>query len=71
MKPRNIVLLVLIILFLIILAQNTQVVTLRLLFWKIEMSQVILVPVTMIIGFILGYLVATVARGTLGKKKRE
>jgi uncharacterized integral membrane protein len=71
MKPRTIVLLVLIILFLIILAQNTQVVTLRLLFWKIEMSQVILVPVTMIIGFILGYLVATVARGTLGKKKRE
>jgi uncharacterized integral membrane protein len=71
MKPKTIVILVLVALFAIILIQNTQVVTLRLLFWKVDMSQIILVPLTMVIGFILGYLVAKVtggSRGTHGKK---
>jgi len=44
MKPKSVVLLVVIILFLIILIQNTQVVTFRLFFWKIAISQIILVP---------------------------
>lgn len=64
MKAKTIVILVLIGLFLIILIQNTQVVTLRLLFWKIGMSQIILVPVIMLIGFVIGYLVAKATGGT-------
>ena len=62
MQAKTIVVLVLIGLFLIILVQNTQVVTLRLLFWKIDLSQIILVPLTMLLGFILGYIVAKIAR---------
>jgi uncharacterized integral membrane protein len=38
MRPKLIIVLVLIALFLIILIQNTQVVTLRLFFWKVGMS---------------------------------
>jgi len=60
MKPKTIVLLVLIVLFVIILIQNTQVVTLRLFFWKIGMSQIILIPLTMLIGLVIGYIVAQV-----------
>jgi len=60
MKTKNIVILVLLILFFIILVQNTNVVTLRLFFWKIEASQIILMPIIMAIGFIIGYLVAKV-----------
>ena len=60
MKAMTIVILVLVALFVIILVQNTQVVTLRLLFWKIGMSQIILVPLTMLIGFIIGYIVAKI-----------
>jgi uncharacterized integral membrane protein len=74
MKAKTIVVLVLIGLFLIILFQNTQVVTLRLLFWKIDMSQIILVPVIMLIGFVIGYLVAKVTgghHGTTERKKEE
>ena len=60
MKTKNIVILVLIILFFIILIQNTNVVTLRLFFWQIGASQIILIPIVLAIGFIIGYLVAKV-----------
>jgi len=71
MKPKTIVVLVLIGLFLIILVQNAQVVTLRLLFWEISISQVILLPLAMFIGFILGFIVAQVMGGTHRKKERR
>ena len=60
MKAKNIVILVLIILFFIILAQNTSVVRLRLFFWEIGASQIVLIPIVMAIGFIVGFLVAKV-----------
>ena len=66
MKTKLLILLAVIILFLIFLIQNTQVVTLHLYFWKISMSQIILLPLTLIIGFLLGYVVATFM-----KKDRE
>ena len=46
------------ILILVFLLQNTQVVTLRLYFWKVSMSQIILIPLTAIIGFVLGFIAA-------------
>jgi len=55
MKPKIIVFLVLAALFIIILIQNTDVITLRLFFWKIGMSQIILISLTMAIGFVVGY----------------
>ena len=68
MKPKLIVVLVLIALLLIILIQNTQVVTLRLFFWKVGMSQIILIPLAMVIGFIVGFVVSKVT-GNRDKKK--
>ncbi len=62
MKPKVIVILVLVILFLIILAQNTQVTSLHLLFWSISMSQIILIAIILIGGFILGYLTSMLTR---------
>jgi len=64
MKAQTIVVLVIIGLFLIVLIQNTQVVTLRLLFWKLDIAQIILVPLTMLIGFIFGYFIAKVTGGS-------
>jgi uncharacterized integral membrane protein len=71
MKPMTIVILVLVALFVIILVQNTQVVTLRLLFWKLGMSQIILVPLTMLIGFILGFIVAKATGSSHSPEERE
>ncbi|MCJ7593487.1 MAG: LapA family protein [Desulfobacterales bacterium] len=61
-NPKFIAGLVLAILFLIFLFQNTQVVTLRLYFWKISMSQIILIPLVLVLGFIIGYVVAKVTK---------
>jgi uncharacterized integral membrane protein len=71
MKPMTIVILILVALFVIILVQNTQVVTLRLLFWKLGMSQIILVPLTMLIGFIIGYIVAKTTGSTHSRGEHE
>ena len=43
-------------LILIILLQNTQVLTMRLLFWEVSMSRIIFVPVILAVGFIFGFI---------------
>lgn len=57
-NPKVIAGLVVGILFLIFLFQNTDVVTLRLYFWNISMPQIILIPVVLLIGFAGGFIVA-------------
>lgn len=59
MKFKTIVILVLLLMFVIVLLQNTTVVTMQLLFWKIEMSRVILFPLTLFIGVIIGFLLGS------------
>jgi uncharacterized integral membrane protein len=63
-NPKAALAVVLGILSFVIFVQNTDVVTLRFLFWKLPVSQVILIPFIMLIGFVLGYIV-----GTTGKKR--
>jgi len=62
-KPKIILVLILIIMAVIILIQNHQVVTYRIFFWKISMSQVILLPLALIIGFVIGFIVAKMGKG--------
>jgi len=57
MKPKIIIFITAGILFLIVLLQNTQVVQLHFLFWKISMSQIILFPLVTSIGFIMGFFI--------------
>ena len=70
MRPKFIVVLVLIALFLIILIQNIQPVTLQLFFWKVGVSQIILIPLIMAIGFVVGFVVSKVT-GNQRKRKRD
>ncbi len=67
-KPKTIVAFVLIVLFLIIFLQNTQVVSFRIFFWKISMSQIILIPLTMFIGLVLGYVIGKMTGSRHNKK---
>ncbi len=62
MKPKVVVILVLVILFLIILAQNAQVVTLNVFFWSVSMSQIILIAFILLGGFVIGFLTAMIKR---------
>ncbi len=58
MKLKLIAALVISALVIILLVQNKQAVTYRLFFWQISISQIILVPLILIVGFILGFIVA-------------
>ena len=58
MRSGNTFVTFLVVLFLIILVQNTQVVTFRFLMWEFSMSQIILVLLTTLIGIVLGYTAA-------------
>lgn len=66
MKTKILIVLVLLILIIIILIQNTQEVVFRIFFWKIAMSQVILVPLALVIGFLFGYFIAKGGMKKLG-----
>jgi uncharacterized integral membrane protein len=68
MKAKTIIILIIAALFLIILLQNTQVVTLRLYFWQLTMSRIILLVVTLLVGFVVGYIIAKLS-GRRGKGK--
>ena len=61
-NPKLIGGLVAAILFLIFLFTNMQAVTLRLYFWKISMPLIILISLVLILGFLIGYVVAQVTQ---------
>ncbi|UCD16185.1 MAG: DUF1049 domain-containing protein [Candidatus Zixiibacteriota bacterium] len=64
---KKIIIAVLAILAVIILLQNTQVVTLHFLFWHLSMSQALLFPLTLLVGSVLGLLIFTLTK----KRKRK
>ena len=66
MKTKILIVLVLLILLAIILIQNTQEVVFRIFFWKIAMSQVILVPLAVVVCFLFGYFIAKGGMKKLG-----
>ena len=65
-NPKTIAILVVFVLFLVFLFQNTTVVTLRLYFWEVSMSQIMLIPIVLLVGFACGFAV-----GKLTGKKRQ
>lgn len=52
----------LVLLILILIVQNTEVVSVRILFWELSMSRVILILLSALAGFGCGYLLATIGR---------
>jgi uncharacterized integral membrane protein len=62
MKLKTIIILILVALFVVIAVQNTQAVTIQILFWKISMSRIIFIPLLMLLGFVIGFLVAQVIK---------
>jgi uncharacterized integral membrane protein len=57
-KPKLIIIVVLAVLAGILLLQNSEVVSLKLLFWEISMSRIFFFPFLLLIGFIAGFVVA-------------
>jgi uncharacterized integral membrane protein len=65
-NAKTIAIIVVFVLFLIFLFQNKSVVTLRLYFWEISASQIILIPLVLVVGFAVGFAVAKFT----GKRKQ-
>ena len=65
MKVKSIIIIVLVIIALILIVQNTEVVPIWLLFWRIWMSRIILIILMLAIGFGIGFAVAKLG----GRKK--
>jgi uncharacterized integral membrane protein len=56
MKPKTIFIIAILLLFAIIIFQNTELAGFQILFWKVEMSRAILLPIIFIAGLIIGFL---------------
>jgi uncharacterized integral membrane protein len=56
MRIRSVVILVLLLLFLVVVVQNTDIVSVRLLFWDLRMSRIILLALSLAVGVIVGFL---------------
>ncbi|UCD06131.1 MAG: DUF1049 domain-containing protein [candidate division WOR-3 bacterium] len=58
MKVKTIIILILAVLALILIVQNTEVVPIQILFWQLLMSRIILILLLLVIGFAIGYIFA-------------
>jgi len=56
MKPKLVIALILIVLAVIFIAQNTEVVKVHVFFWTLQMSGIVLIAGMFIIGCIVGFL---------------
>jgi len=71
MRPKAIMIIVLIILFLILIIQNTDAVKLHFLFWELQVSRIILIPFFTLIGFLAGYVIAKLEKPKMKQEKRS
>jgi uncharacterized integral membrane protein len=58
-------------LFVIFLFQNMDDVTLRLYFWQVSMSKIILIPLAILAGFVAGFVVAKLTGKPLKTKTEK
>ena len=56
MKRTMIFIIAILLLFVIIIIQNTELAGFQILFWKVEMSRAILLPIIFVAGLIIGFL---------------
>lgn len=60
MKPKGWIILIVSILILIVMLQNIRDVSVQMLFWRIDIPLVLLIFLTVIIGFIIGYFLSSI-----------
>ena len=57
MKTKLILIVLLVVVCMILVLQNTDVVSFRFFFWQFGISRIILIPVFVLVGFMIGYIV--------------
>ncbi len=66
MKAKVIIFMILIVLFTFFVSQNTEIVGINAFFWKFQMSKIVLISLTGLVGLILGFILASI----FNKQKR-
>ena len=66
MKAKVIIFMILIVLFTFFVSQNTEIVEINAFFWKFQMSKIVLISLTGLVGLILGFILASI----LNKQKK-
>jgi uncharacterized integral membrane protein len=67
-KTKIILVAVVFVLLAVLLAQNTGIVTYRLLFWTVSLSQVVIIPLVALVAFALGFVIGAARRRMKGPK---
>ena len=70
MKAKSVVIIVLAVIALILIIQNTEVVPVQLLLWRIWLSRIVLIILMLAIGFGIGFVLAKLT-GRKGSKPEK
>jgi uncharacterized integral membrane protein len=57
MNFKNISLLILLALFIIVCIQNVEIIPVHFLFWKVEISKLLLLIITLVVGMLIGMMI--------------
>lgn len=71
MKAKLVILMILLILFTIFVTENTEEVGVMLFFWPIMLSKIVLLIITLVVGFVLGLITAALSERKHTKIIRE
>lgn len=67
MNFKNISLIILLAVFIIVCIQNVEIVPVHFLFWKVEISKLLLLIITLVVGMLIGMMIP----GFFTKSKKE
>ncbi len=67
MNFKNISLIILLALFIIVCIQNVEVIPVHFLLWKVEISKLLLLIITLVVGILIGMIIP----GFFNKSKKE
>jgi uncharacterized integral membrane protein len=71
MKTKVIILMIIIILFTVFVSQNTNIIPVNVLLWKFEMSTIVLISITFLVGLIIGFILVSMFSVPKKKEKPE
>jgi uncharacterized integral membrane protein len=69
MRAKVITLMVIIVLFTIFVTQNTEVITVKAFFWQFEMSLIVIITLTCLVGALVGFILLKVF--TASEKRKD
>ena len=71
MKAKGIIIVIFVLIAIIIIAQNTEVMPIQLLFWRILMSRIVLIILMLALGFGIGFVLAKITTGKPSTSKKQ